>query len=172
MIKRDYCRLHRCYPKHCVTVCHQTPTAHTHYNIVICKRARERSRDIAQPDLAALRDLAQRVGGQKAGQVVEALQYLIFKHRNLVLYGVEFLNTERLPLYQVCAKGRLDRQGRLDSPAIDWDKWLFIPPPAIVPIPPGTVRTATISHKVPVPVQIIQPLGAFPRGFGPFGMLP
>lgn len=116
------------------SVCHQTDTFHMHYNIIMQKEK-------PLSDLQRLQDLAGRVGGATAGQVVEALLDKIAIGFDITLYGVVRIQKEALPTHQICHKGEND------SPSIDWDKWLFIPTPVVEDRPPANARVAHISHK-------------------------
>ena len=95
----------------------------------------------AKPQLDILRELSGRVGGQTAGQVIQALLYQKSIGINLVQYGVAYIQQESIPLYQVCHKGEED------SPAVDWDKWLFVPTPVVAPLPPANTMVGYIRHS-------------------------
>ncbi len=98
------------------SVCHQTDTEHTHYNIILIKPPAP-----ARRNLDILRNLASKFGGQTAGQLIEAIQYRKSIGIDLSIYGIDFLQIETIPSYQICHKGENE------SPAIDWNFNLFIP---------------------------------------------
>lgn len=118
------------------SVCHQTDSAHVHYQLVLLHPEKFAS------DLDALRILAGRVGGQTAGQVIERVQELINIGFNLRMHGIDYMRTESIPLFQVCHKGE-----KL-SPSIDWDAWLFVPivPPTQNAPQSIPTRVAKINH--------------------------
>lgn len=118
------------------SVCHQTDGIHTHYNIVMLRP------DKFATDLDALRLIANRIGGQTAGQVVLRIQDLIRTGLDLNQYGIDYMQVEQIPTYQVCHKGEDT------SPSIDWDKWLFVTPPVSdeEPHTPGPVYIGRIQH--------------------------
>lgn len=116
------------------SVCYQTGSFHIHYNIVL-------TRETILSDIQSLRELSGRVGGQTAGQVVEAILGLIGLGFDVSSYGVSRVHKEVLPIYQVCHKGE---EG---SPSVDWGTWLFLPTPIIESRPPASALVAHISHK-------------------------
>jgi hypothetical protein len=117
------------------SVCRQTDTIHTHYNLVLLHP------DKFASDIDALRILSGRIGGQTAGLVILRVEDLIRTGIDLNQYGINYLLVEPNPLYQKCHKGEDD------SPSIDWDKWLFIENPVIIPTPPNpNVMVARIKH--------------------------
>lgn len=98
------------------SICRQTSDLHTHYNIVLSKVPL-----INDQDIDLIRKMAAKVGGRTAGQVVELLIEKRGLGFNLSLYGIEFIDKETVPLYQVCYKNGVE------SPSIDWDTMLFTP---------------------------------------------
>ncbi len=118
------------------SVCRQTSTVHTHYNIILFKQQPFR----VLSNLDALQNLARRVGGQTAGEVVTALLYRLSVGWSLHCLGVEYLNTEQLPLSSHC------HTGEVGSPASGWDRPLFVPFQHITVPPPAHAKTTTIRH--------------------------
>lgn len=118
------------------SVCHQTDDFHIHYNIVLTKMP---IRDVSNE--ALLRTLSGKVGGQKAGQVVEALLEKRDLGFDLSIYGVDFIKTETVPDVQICHKGEEE------SPAVDWEAWLFTPPVIFPETLPANAKVARIRHN-------------------------
>jgi len=116
------------------SVCYQTDASHVHYNIIM---------QVEKPlsDIQRLREIARRVGGATAGQVIEILYDKIAIGVDLTRYEIVRIQKESLPTHQVCHKGEDE------SPSIDWNGWLFIAGSVgIDDKPPANVRVAYIDH--------------------------
>lgn len=94
------------------SVCKQTATEHTHYEIVLVRPSKFAT------TLNVLRTLANKVGGQTAGQVVTHL----LEKPDPSLYGVDYIKVVRVPAYQICSKETSA------APSLDWERWLFVTP--------------------------------------------
>lgn len=91
------------------SVCHQTSDEHTHYNINTSTTLPN------DTDIEILKRLKRQVGGQTAGQIIEALSFRLRNGEPCSKFGLKFVEIETLPIRQICHKGESD------SPAIDWD---------------------------------------------------
>ena len=81
-------------------------------------------------DLERIQEIGRKVGGRTAGQVVEAVLAQKSIGFNLNVYGIDYIQKESLPLWEICHKGEAN------SPSIDWDKLLYgaIAAPATTPV--------------------------------------
>lgn len=116
------------------SVCHQTGDSHIHYDIILVTPPLA---DSTNEDI--LRRLANKVGGSTAGQLVSLL--LEQPPTDLHMYGIDYIKIETLPIYQICHKGEIE------SPAVDWDAFLFVPVQNVAPVPPAHVQVAHIRHS-------------------------
>ncbi len=117
------------------SVCYQTNNNHVHYNIVLMKPP---SKDSSNEDM--FRRLANKVGGQTVGQVVTILLEKRSLGIDLNQYGIDYIKTEILPGHQKCHKGEVE------SPALDWDAWLFVPYQEPPQRPLANPKVARIRH--------------------------
>ena len=115
-------------------VCHQTASDHIHYNIIMHDEKQA-------SDLERLQEIARKISVQIASQVVETLLTRIAIGFDISIYGVDRVQKEILPTWQICHKGEND------SPSVDWDTWLFGSPPITTDSKPPPVLVAHIYHR-------------------------
>jgi hypothetical protein len=114
-------------------VCRQTDTEHTHYDIAL-------EVPLNTNQIQALHDIAARVGGQTAGQVIQRILELRETGIDLHQYGIILMNVTTLPLYQHCVKGLAE------SPVIDWD-YRLTPGDTVPQPPPEHVWVGHVRHR-------------------------